>query len=62
MAADKSEREKAQRVVADNRKAFHDFHVLETWEAGVALLGTEIKAIREGRVNLRDSYARARER
>ena len=58
MAADKTEREKAQRVVADNRKAFHDYHVLETWEAGLVLLGTEIKAIREGRVNLRDSYAR----
>ena len=58
MAADKTEREKAQKVVADNRKAFHDYHVLETWEAGLVLLGTEIKAIREGRVNLRDSFAR----
>ena len=55
---EKSEREKAQKVIADNRKAFHDFHVLDTWEAGLALLGTEVKAIREGRVNLRDSYAR----
>ena len=42
----------------DNRKARHDYHVIETWEAGVVLLGTEVKAIREGRVNLRDSYAR----
>ena len=58
MAAEKSDREKAQRVVADNRKAFHDYHVLETWEVGLVLLGTEIKAIREGRVNLRDSFAR----
>jgi SsrA-binding protein len=56
--AEKSDREKAQRVVADNRKAFHDYHVLETWEVGLVLLGTEIKAIREGRVNLRDSFAR----
>jgi SsrA-binding protein len=56
--AEKDEREKAQRVVADNRKARHDYHILETYEAGVALLGTEVKAIREGRVNLRDSYAR----
>ena len=56
--AEKTDREKAQRIVADNRKAFHDYHVLETWEAGVALLGTEVKAIREGRVNLRDSFAR----
>ena len=58
MTAERSEREKAQRVIADNRKAFHDYHVLDSWEAGVALLGTEIKAIREGRVNLRDSFAR----
>jgi len=48
----------AQRIVADNRKALHDYHVLDTWEAGVVLLGTEVKAIREGRVNLRDSFAR----
>ena len=54
----KSEREKAQSSVAENRKAFHDYHLLETFEAGIALLGTEVKAIREGRVNLRDSYAR----
>lgn len=56
--AEKEEREKAQRIIADNRKARHDYHILETYEAGVALLGTEVKAIREGRVNLRDSYAR----
>jgi SsrA-binding protein len=58
MTAERSQREKAQRVIADNRKAFHDYHVLETWEAGIALLGSEVKAIREGRVNLRDSFAR----
>jgi SsrA-binding protein len=60
--AEKTEREKAQKVIADNRKALHDYHVLDTWEAGVALLGTEVKSIREGGVNLRDSYARIRER
>ena len=54
---EKSERELAQANVAENRKAFHDYHILETFEAGVALLGTEVKAIREGRVNLRDSFA-----
>ena len=54
----KSERELAQKSIAENRKAFHDYHIMETFEAGVALLGTEVKAIREGRVNLRDSYAR----
>jgi SsrA-binding protein len=56
--AEKTDREKAQQSIAENRKAFHDFHILETFEAGVALLGTEVKAIREGRVNLRDSFAR----
>ncbi len=56
--ADKTEREKAQSTIAENRKAYHDFHLLETFEAGVVLLGTEVKAIREGRVNLRDSFAR----
>jgi SsrA-binding protein len=47
----------ADRLLADNRKASHDYHFLEMFEAGVALLGTEVKSIREGRVNLRDSYA-----
>jgi SsrA-binding protein len=55
----KTEAKSSEKLVADNRKAFHDFHILETFEAGVALLGTEVKAIREGRVNLRDSYGRA---
>jgi SsrA-binding protein len=50
--------EKTQRLLADNRKAGFDFEYLEQFEAGVVLLGTEVKAIREGRVNLRDSYAR----
>ena len=56
--AETTEREQARRLIAENRKARHDYHVLDTWEAGVALLGTEVKAIREGRVNLRVSYAR----
>ena len=55
---DKTERELAQANIAENRKAFHDYHLLETFEAGLVLLGTEVKAIREGRVNLRDSFAR----
>jgi SsrA-binding protein len=45
-------------LIADNRKAGHDYHLLETFEAGIALLGTEVKAIREGRVQLRESYCR----
>jgi SsrA-binding protein len=54
----KAERKAAERIIAENRKAFHDFHIIETFEAGVVLQGTEVKAIREGRVNLRDSFAR----
>jgi SsrA-binding protein len=56
--SEKTEREKAQSSIAENRKAFHDFHLMDTFEAGLVLLGTEVKAIREGRVNLRDSFAR----
>lgn len=56
--AEKTARELAQTNIAENRKAFHDYHILDTWEAGMVLLGTEVKSIREGRVNLRDSYAR----
>ena len=55
---DKTERELAQKSISENRKAFHDYHLLESFEAGIVLLGTEVKAIREGRVNLRDSFAR----
>jgi SsrA-binding protein len=55
---EKTERQKAEKNIAENRKALHDYHVLDTFEAGVVLLGTEVKSIRDGRVNLRDSYAR----
>ena len=54
----KTERERAQSSIAENRKAHHDYHLLETFEAGLVLMGTEVKAIREGHVNLRDSFAR----
>jgi len=56
--AEKTERQKAEKIVSENRKAYHDYHLVETFEAGIALLGTEVKAIREGRVNLRDSFGR----
>ncbi|MDD3925811.1 MAG: SsrA-binding protein SmpB [bacterium] len=46
------------KVVATNRKAYHDFFILEELEVGIVLTGTEIKSIRDGKVNLRDSYAR----
>src|SRR6267378_852775 len=45
-------------LVVDNRKARHDFFIEETLEAGLALVGTEVKSLRAHRVNLRDSYAR----
>jgi len=56
-AKDAGEKDQSE-PIAENRKAFHDYHILETFEAGIALLGTEVKGIREGRANLRDSFAR----
>ncbi|WP_462411046.1 SsrA-binding protein SmpB [Neobacillus sp. Marseille-QA0830] len=46
------------KTVAQNKKAYHDYFIEETYEAGLVLQGTEIKAIRAGRVNLKDSYVR----
>jgi len=46
------------RVLVDNRKAWHDYEIMETLEAGLVLTGTEIKSLRGGKGNLRDSYAR----
>jgi SsrA-binding protein len=51
-------RELTEQLIAENRKARFDFEILETFEAGMALRGTEVKAIREGGVNLRDSFCR----
>jgi SsrA-binding protein len=45
------------KVVATNRKAYHDYFIEEKFEAGIVLRGTEVKSLREGRVNLQDSYA-----
>ncbi|MCX7793295.1 MAG: SsrA-binding protein SmpB [Thermodesulfovibrionales bacterium] len=44
------------KIVAENKKAYHDYYIEETLEAGLVLLGTEVKALREGRANLKDSY------
>ncbi|MEE1622180.1 SsrA-binding protein SmpB [Zafaria sp. Z1313] len=49
-------REKEQKVVATNRKARHDYHVLETYEAGLMLTGTEVKSLREGKASLVDGF------
>ena len=45
-----------KQIIANNKKAYHDYFVLETYEAGIELFGTEIKSIRNGRVNLKDSF------
>ncbi len=44
------------KIVSKNRKAFHDYEITETFEAGLVLMGSEIKSIRAGRVNLRDAF------
>ena len=46
-----------KKVISTNRKAFHDFHIFDKFIAGLVLTGTEIKSIRSGKVNLKDSYA-----
>lgn len=46
-----------EKIVTTNRKAYHDYHIEEKYEAGMSLLGTEVKSLREGRANLKDSYA-----
>lgn len=51
-------KQKSDSLIADNRKARHDYHVHETYEAGIALTGTEIKSIRQGKLNLKDSFIR----
>ncbi len=47
----------ARRVVARNRRAFHDYHIEERIEAGLVLTGTEVKSLREGRANINEAYA-----
>ena len=56
MAQNTKKEEKSVRVVAQNKKARHDFFIEKAFEAGIELLGTEVKSIREGRVNLKDSF------
>lgn len=46
------------RLICSNKKAHHDFEILETFEAGIVLLGSEVKSLREGRANLKDSHAK----
>ena len=51
-----AEKKNANRTIAQNKKAYHDYFVLETFEAGIELCGTEVKSIRQGAVNLKDSW------
>ena len=44
------------KIIAKNRKAYHDYHIEETFEAGISLVGTEVKSLREGKANLKESY------
>ncbi len=51
------EKEKKYKLITQNRKARHDYHILQTVEAGIALVGTEVKSLRQGKAQLKDSYA-----
>jgi SsrA-binding protein len=54
-------REKGEKLIADNRRARHDYHLLDRLEAGVVLAGTEVKSLREHGANLRQAYADVRD-
>lgn len=53
-----AEKAKENRIAAQNKKAYHDYFVDETYEAGIALSGTEVKSVRTGAVNMKDSFCR----
>ena len=53
-------RAEAERTVVANRRARHDYHLEETYEAGIQLVGSEVKSLREGRASLQDAYAKVR--
>ncbi|MBR6835046.1 MAG: SsrA-binding protein SmpB [Oscillospiraceae bacterium] len=52
---------KGIKIIAENRKAYHDYYIEERFEAGVALSGTEVKSLRAGRINLKDSYVQVKD-
>lgn len=58
MAAPKSDREKAHKDISVNRRARHEYFIDDSYEAGIALVGTEVKSLRAGRANLQDAYVR----
>ena len=56
--ADKAEKEAPKKEsIARNKRASHDYHILDTWEAGLVLTGSEVKSLRNGRANIGDAYA-----
>jgi SsrA-binding protein len=52
--------EKPRKMIAENRKAYHDYSIRETFEAGIVLTGTEVKSLRAGKMNLKDSYVQVK--
>ena len=60
--AEKAEKEAPKKEsIARNKRASHDYHILDTWEAGLVLTGTEVKALRQGKANLTDAYGNVRD-
>ena len=47
------------KIISQNKRAYHDYHIKETFEAGISLSGTEVKSVRKGAINLKESYVRA---
>jgi len=58
MAPKDTSKESEEKILASNRQAFHNYAIGERYEAGVSLLGTEVKSLRDGRANLKDAFAR----
>ena len=61
MGKKKKKQGPTSRILATNRKALRDYHILERYEAGISLLGTEVKSLRTGRANLKEAYCRVRD-
>jgi SsrA-binding protein len=57
----KQEAEEPTELIARNKRARHDYEILDTWEAGIVLTGTEVKALRDGRANLTDGFGHVRD-
>ncbi|MFM7591999.1 MAG: SsrA-binding protein, partial [Isosphaeraceae bacterium] len=53
----KDDKKPANRIVARNKRAYHDFEILDKWEAGIVLVGSEVKSLRDGKCSLEQSFA-----